>query len=252
MSSSTQFYVTLPSNASLSLYPDNTLSSYTTRLVDQINLTGNWEVAITEIHYPFSWYNVTDDNNSFAYSSNGRFQVYGKIKPGYYSSIEEVVRGITEKLTEDGRSNINISVDKISGKVHIRLRSKAYIYFNDQLYRMLGLPSKSVNQSTGGEVPIDISNGFYGMYVYCDIVQNQLVGDVSAPLLRVVPLQTVGASHGETIAHTFTIPHYIPVKTKKFEIIHIDIRKDTGEKVSSQRGKLTVALHFRKVRPSLY
>ena len=116
MSSSTQFYVTLPSNASLSLYPNNTLSSYTTRLVDQINLMGNWEVAITEIHYPFSWYNITDDNNSFAYSSNGRFPVYGKIKPGYYSSIEEVVQGITEKLIEDGLESPFLELELIQSE----------------------------------------------------------------------------------------------------------------------------------------
>ena len=74
MASSTQFYITLPSNSSLSLYPDNTLSSYTTRLVEQINLTGNWEVAMTEIHFPFTWYNITDKNNSFTYSEGGNQQ----------------------------------------------------------------------------------------------------------------------------------------------------------------------------------
>ena len=54
MGSTTQFYVTLPSNSSMGMYPNNTLNSYTTRLVDQINVKGEWEVAITEIHYPLS------------------------------------------------------------------------------------------------------------------------------------------------------------------------------------------------------
>ena len=42
----------LVSNASGELFPDNTLSSLTNFLPEQVNLDGQWGVAILEISYP--------------------------------------------------------------------------------------------------------------------------------------------------------------------------------------------------------
>ena len=50
----------LISNASSELFPDFTLSSFTNFLPDQVNLEGQWEVAISEISYPSMYQNVTD------------------------------------------------------------------------------------------------------------------------------------------------------------------------------------------------
>ena len=46
------FTVELISNSSFDCYPNNTLSSLTNFLLGQINLFGEWEVAITELSYP--------------------------------------------------------------------------------------------------------------------------------------------------------------------------------------------------------
>ena len=43
------FTTELVSNASLQLFPNNTLSSFTIFLPEQVNLDGQWEVAISEI-----------------------------------------------------------------------------------------------------------------------------------------------------------------------------------------------------------
>ena len=56
----TQFYLHLPSNSSLDKFPNNTLTEYRVGLPQTINLTGEWEVALTESHYPRSWNNVQD------------------------------------------------------------------------------------------------------------------------------------------------------------------------------------------------
>ena len=48
-------YVTLPSNSSMNFFPNNTLSSFTTKLQHQISLDGLYEVALTEIILPFNW-----------------------------------------------------------------------------------------------------------------------------------------------------------------------------------------------------
>ena len=54
------FTIELVSNASFELFPDNTLSSFTNFLPDQVNLEGQWEVAISEIPYPSMYQNVTE------------------------------------------------------------------------------------------------------------------------------------------------------------------------------------------------
>ena len=50
----TQFYLHLPSNSSLDKFPNNTLTEYRVGLPQTVSLTEDWEVALTEIHYPHS------------------------------------------------------------------------------------------------------------------------------------------------------------------------------------------------------
>ena len=54
------FTFELVSNASAELFPDNTLSSFTNFLSEQVNLEGQWEVAISEISYPSMYQNITE------------------------------------------------------------------------------------------------------------------------------------------------------------------------------------------------
>ena len=58
----TDFYMTLPSNASMKTHPDNTLTHYTTDLPQRIDLTGEWECGLAEIQYLHTWYNVTEND----------------------------------------------------------------------------------------------------------------------------------------------------------------------------------------------
>ena len=47
------FTIELVPSASLNCYPNNSLSSFTNFLHEQIHLKGEWEVAISEISYSF-------------------------------------------------------------------------------------------------------------------------------------------------------------------------------------------------------
>lgn len=55
------FYVHLPCNQA-SNYLGNTLGDYTTHLCHPIMLDGDWEVALSEISYTVSWYNLREDS----------------------------------------------------------------------------------------------------------------------------------------------------------------------------------------------
>ena len=56
------FIVELVSTASAEIYPQNTLSAFTNCLPEQLNLEGDWEVALLEISYPSLINNVTKGN----------------------------------------------------------------------------------------------------------------------------------------------------------------------------------------------
>ena len=57
------FYVTLPSNCAIDVFPDNATSHYTTPLHRRIDFSGDYEVGVTEIHYPTLIENVSSGNN---------------------------------------------------------------------------------------------------------------------------------------------------------------------------------------------
>lgn len=55
------FYVTLPSNASLNVFKNNTSSSFREDLAQYLYLDGPWEVAVIKISYPYTWFNLPND-----------------------------------------------------------------------------------------------------------------------------------------------------------------------------------------------
>src|SRR5271154_4801752 len=52
------FYVNLPSNTNMDIYPDNTLAKYKTQLFKPIVLDRAYEVSIVSLQYPLSFTNI--------------------------------------------------------------------------------------------------------------------------------------------------------------------------------------------------
>ncbi|CAB4018764.1 uncharacterized transposon-derived, partial [Paramuricea clavata] len=77
-------------------------------------------------------------------------------------------------------------------------------------------------------------HGFMAIYVYCDIVQPQIVGNTSAKLLKSIPVK---GKLGDVITKTSTNIQYVSVQTKLFEDVEIVLWNDTGNPVPSERGK---------------
>ena len=59
------FTIELVSNAPGEVFPDNTLSSSTNFLPEQLILEGQWEVAFSEISYPSMYQNITERKFKF-------------------------------------------------------------------------------------------------------------------------------------------------------------------------------------------
>ena len=114
----THFYLTLPSNSSMDIYPNNTLAKYTTRLHNDVSLQGEWEVGLSEIVFPKTWFNINKsqyvrirvynwDQNKVDESTGEEIDPIDlasvfdvNIRPGYYVNVESLVFEINNCLEQ--------------------------------------------------------------------------------------------------------------------------------------------------------
>ena len=91
----------------------------------------------------------------------------------------------------------------------------------------------------------DISGGFHTIFVYCDIIKTNLVGDSQTQLLRFVEIPN-NIFYGDQVHLIFDEIQYFPLVTNEFESIEIDIKDDSGGNIPFNYAKNIVVLHFRK------
>ena len=158
---------------------------------------------------------------------------------------------------------IQISINPISHLFSIKwdLTKIAGIAFSRELAYILGFKSH-VFGSTYSKPKSEIGrwhveNASYPpnlkadrnvLYIYCDLLLPQLVGNSLAPLLSIV--HTEGA-YGNSVEKNFIHPQYIPLLIKQFSTIHIDIKDERGRYIKFTTGKSILTLHFRRKRPIL-
>ena len=83
------------------------------------------------------------------------------------------------------------------------------------------------------------------MYIYCDLVEPQVVGDAHAPLLRTLPLVRM-LDTPEATNKVFNHIYFLPVHQNDIHTIEIDIRDDVGRPLPFKRGCLIVTLVFKE------
>lgn len=134
------FRITLPSNSSSHEFAENTAANFKTFLAKPISLTGDWEVALTHMWFPASWYNVfenqyvgicnlkklrdesIDIEHDFYDQETPYVHNTSPIRPGVYT-IHSLIGIVNEKLQEACRYlsviSLEISKDCIPPKLHI-------------------------------------------------------------------------------------------------------------------------------------
>ena len=99
------FTIELVSNASGEVFPDNTLSSFTNFLPEQVNLEGQCEVAISEISYPSMYQNKTEGKFKFFDKKLSKSRSTYIIEPGLYNSITDIVEAMNTLIQERNKHN---------------------------------------------------------------------------------------------------------------------------------------------------
>ena len=102
------FYLTLPSNASMDVFPNNKTGSYHVLLLQTIDLHDNWEVGLYSISYPNTWYTLRKYENHLYYSTNGYiFLKSASVDYGYCETVEDFIGAVNKTLLESiGNNNI--------------------------------------------------------------------------------------------------------------------------------------------------
>ncbi|XP_048510813.1 uncharacterized protein LOC125500777 isoform X2 [Athalia rosae] len=266
-----EFYLTLPSNSSMRYFGDNTTTKYTTQLPRQIELTGEWKVALVEVQYPTTLQTVTAGSNTVRLhqhispkpadlfddipkSKDNRVTAHVlRIQPGVYTGIEQIVRALSgvsllAKHFEFGYAGIakdRIAVTRICG-----CTTGHYLSFSPGLYQQLGFTKVTQNivKTLEADHPYNVTAGMPAqMFVYCDITEPRIVGDVYAPLLRIVQTNGKDLRHGSSETKTLSPPHYLPLLNSNFRTIDIDIRDQLRRPLPFTHGTLTVTLRFRRI-----
>lgn len=233
------FYVTLPSDSSLRFFPDNKVSHFITYLPVPIDLNGEWEVGLSEIIYPHAWHNINESNNAFYYDVGDGKLKKNIIDVGFYESAHDIVSAIQVLLPKTPR--FTLTYNKASKRVKINAEQGALHL--EKLGSVLGFPQNTIiRKSVKSEVEANALSAFTFFYVYTDIVAPQIVGDIQAPLLRIV---RVKGQTGEVISQYYDRPQYLPLMRHSFQTIQIELRLNSGNFVPFQRGKVIVILHFR-------
>lgn len=239
-----QLFITLPSNSSMDYYPNNTLTNYRTRLEKTLDLSqGEWEVGLWEIQYPHNWQSLkTQVEATIRIFDNAakQFTEY-PLETGYYTDIQSLLRAINSVVGVKADFRWN----SIASRVEVAVTPGYILFFPQTLANMLGLPIRLpfFEEPLLGTKIHDIKRGLHSLYVYCDLLQHQIVGDRTVPLLRIVPVR---GSLGSVITRTYENVQYMPAKAGQWRDIEIDIRDDSGEPIHFESGKVWVTLHLRR------
>lgn len=280
---SEHFFLTLPSNSSMGVFPENTLTSYKTHLQDRISLSGEWEVGLVEIHYPTKFlaiasalfalwveyekfptrdlklaetvYSTEVSSDDVVVPNPNIVQKRIVFRKGNYRTVKELVEVMQQN--EDFRQVADI-VFETSGSVGVVNNSKVIInleagtkriVLTEALRRILGLPLMDITERVESfRIPNLMNNTPHHMYIYCDIITPQLVGDSLAQLLRIVTIDKAQVDSNDQAVQVFSHPHYVPVMRRDFQHLEIDLRDDLGSPLPFIDGQLNVKLHFRRLR----
>ena len=259
------FTIELVSNASSQLFPNNTLSSFTNFLPEQVNLDGQWEVAISEISYPSMYQNVTEGKFMFYDDKFSKTTEAYYFEPGLYSSITDIVEAMNTLRQERNNHRdtcITIKVSRVTQKVKVYLANEesSLAIFGTDLGHIFG---GDVRNDSGipmrGKEPHEPTIAYdivriRSLMIYTDIVEYNFVGDTKAPLLRCFPFISKLKS-GDIITtgqymnyQTFSNLHFRRLLKNSFHSIHTDLRDTSGEKIPFVSVGITrLVLMFRKV-----
>lgn len=253
------FYITLISNSSLEIYPHNKASTFIVQLPHKIVLNDAWVVGLAEIQYPYNFFNVSEKNNTLTYKNESGI-VKRNIEIGFYKSVSEIVDAIRNVTKDFGEwivfdpSTNRVKIDsKEVGRNEIQSSPIRSIKFHGLLALQLGFaPDTNI---LNYEISPYVGNVYLGipdrMFLYCDLIEPQLIGYDSTQVLKIVNTTEKEVYFGTSCHRAFQKIHYVPLLKKDFDKVEIDLRDITGQYIPFRHGISSIKLHFKEIEKNI-
>ena len=128
--------------------------------------------------------------------------------------MEGLIKATNTALAKDVNDNIVLTYSSVTGKVTVKLKNGYQLGLIGRLSVVFGFGGKDtkVLKTTESPYVADLA-AMSTIYIYCNIVQPQIVGDTNAQLLKSIP---VAETFGDIITKTFTNIQYVPIQRKSF------------------------------------
>ena len=252
------FFVTLPSNVSMHVYPNNNVESLQDGLTSSHKSVRRVGMRFDRDTGPALFVHVQDEDTSFFIShANSDFRSRGTIAPGYYDRPNTLIRAINRAINDIWFIyKKKLSYSDITQKAILHVTANTAFATQGSMSAILGLSAPtiiSLDSRSNDTYPfvktpysvMNISQGFESLYAYTNIVEPHVVGDSLVPQLRIVPMK---GDHRQTMSNIFNNIQHFPLLRTEFRTIEIAIRDGSGRAAPFVRGKVMVILHFRRRR----
>jgi hypothetical protein len=245
----TEFYVTIPSTSSPAFYKNST-GSFRVHLPAPIELYGEWTVGLSQIAYSQSWYNVNETQN-FVYVSTQDISQTITIPAGYYQRESDLISEINKAIELSVPAPIpKIKIGRYNNIATAIIPKNIEIVFCKEIAALLGFTTDALKVTSQAMRPIDLLFHTQVLYVFCDIIEPQLVETQSWKVLKFLAAEN--KPFGQIVDKTFTNTQYFPLGTKKFQTIHIQICNQEKEIVQFHKGCCLIQLHFKLSRIPIF
>ena len=210
------------------------------------------------------------------------------IKSGCYPSVDSIMKAIMKaalgkkdgKLIENLRTNDSLmswKIDSVTRRLHVKssgiAENEAFkiIAVSDDLKNILGTDiiidcqsqnsheAESPDKIASGTVkvvkqvgllPVDLNAGSHTIFLYCDLVQNETLGETRTALMRSIPLKSIALAQtmGEVNHKSLTNLQWKRIVKPQFQSISLFLANEMGQKMPFLScGRTNITLAFRPV-----
>ena len=257
--SADHFIVTLLSDSAIG----NTAAKFSSHLPYPIEVDDSWEVGLWSCILTRSWLTFDKDQTITLYwdrqdpenSDNPKRRrtrqpaeriKFVNIPKAYYPNTAGLIKEIERLCHGAGElwQGIKLIQDGITHRVTVISPPGLAVRFPDVLARLLGFEQDItvVVPRTGQPVPSLDPVSF--LHIYADIIAPQIVGNIEAPLLQIVPIK---AAYGETFKYAPLNVSYLGLSAKTVSTVNIEISDNKGKIISFADGSVSCLQHrFRR------
>ena len=232
----------LLSNAQPHIFHDNRANAFTNRVpILHIPHGDTWEVGLKEFSCVNTLQTIPRDLTFYAC-------LEGKVKHAY--TISKGLYNETTLLTHLNRkeTEFHFSLQKVAKKsaiIQVQTKNGYSLQLDPLLADILGVPPTIPKDClTKANTPLNLKAFTYNIVVYCDLVQESMVGGQREKILRVIPFTS--SQYMDVFHVEFMNIDFVDVTRDTVQDIHIRLMTDYGEPMPLVDGRSYVKLHFRR------